>query len=682
MASGDFNGDGFGDQAVTNPADNTISILLGDANGTLGAPTSIAILGMPVNIAAGDLNGDQILDLVTVNASSNNTNVCLGSGTGTFMCLLGPATGNLPSGLALAYLDDNTFLDLVVTNSSDNTVSVFFGNNDGTFSLNALYASGSGPAAVSVGDLDGQNGADLVVVNPLSDNISVYLNSGLGTFAPQVVYGGLFNPSGAALGDLDNDGDLDVAVANEDDDSVTIFYNNGLGILALLDTHAIHIMLANYNVCDNPSAIEARDLDQDNDIDLAISCFTGAITVLTNDGDSFSRQDYTTASDAQDISISDVNADGYPDLLVTTDEGQIVVFLGSVNGTFSAVTSDFNCLSARGVALGDVDQDGDLDIAIACPGEGNTKVHLNNGDGTFGTSAPYLAVGSAVSVALSDVNGDTFADLIILEKTSSNIRVFFNDQDGTFSFNADYSATLSTPQSMIVTDIGGDGDNDIIVTNLGTNSITLFFNNGLGIFSTVVNDVGVLLEPRDVVAANLDNIGGMDAVIAWTGSDLFEVRRSGTENVVYSTKTTYPLAVGSKPRGVAVGDLNKDGFIDIAVAESGTDKVTVAFNNPMSLGNFIISPTQYDVGPNPISIVLTDANLDGNLDIITANEDDGTITLVSLDSSLNVISTVNYIVGNTPFDLVAGRLDDDLDPDLVTSISGEDGMSIVLNINE
>ncbi len=681
IASGDFNGDGFADAALTNPLNDTISILLGDESGAFLAPTSIPIAGMPVNIATADINGDQILDLVTVNASSNNTNVCLGTGTGAFVCVVGPPTGNVPSSLALADLNGDLFLDLVVTNSGDNTMSVFFGNNDGTFAFNALYVTGSGPAAIAVGDLDNQNGADLVVVNPLSDNISVYLNSGLGTFSPGVIYGGLFNPSGVALGDFDSDSDLDVAVANEDDDSVTIFDNDGLGILSIFNAKNIHIMLATYNVCDNPSGIEARDLDQDGDSDLAISCFTGSATVLTNDNGVFSRLDYTSGSGAQDISISDVNGDTYLDLILSTQSDGVVVVLGSINGTFSSVSIDSNCLFAKGLALGDVDLDGDLDIAIACPGEGNAKIRLNLGDGNFGTSAPYLATGSAVNVALSDINGDTYPDFLILEKTSSELRVFFNDQNGLFSFNASYSSTLNTPQSMVVTDIGGDGDLDVVITNIGNESVSLLYNNGLGVFSTILNDVGIPVEPNDVATGNFDNLSGMDVVIPYTGSDLFEVRLSGGENILYPTKTSYPLAPGSAPVAVAVGDLNNDGLNDIAIAESGSDKVSVALNNPMSPGTFAVSLNQFDVGPDPISVILVDANLDGNLDIVAANKEDGTVTLVTLDGALNALSTTKYAAGLSPYEVVAGRLDADQDADLVTSLSGSDGMSISLNIN-
>lgn len=679
MASGDFNGDGFIDEAIINQTVNTISILFGNGNGEFQSPTTVSLSANPRDIATADINGDQILDLVVVHPATNGTTVCIGSGVGTFVCNAGPVTGDNPVALALGEFNGVDGIDLAVVNYSSNNVSVFGGNNNGTFQVGINFAVGSGPVAIDTGNINSLNGRDLVIVNSLGDSISVLINNGLGSFAPAINYPVGTFPSAVVLADLDNDTDLDVAVANVDSDDVTILFNDGLGILSLLSE--LRILALTYNVCPNPTAIAGADIDDDQDNDLLVSC-ENFISVLYNTNGNFDEEPYTTALPASDINAVDVNKDGYLDVAVSIYNGSALVFLGSVNGTLTAVTSNFNCLSARGTALGDVDQDGDLDIAIGCPGEGNAKIRFNQGDGSYGTSTPYLATGGAVNVALNDLNNDNYPEFIILEKNSNNMRIFFNEGDGTFSAPVDYALNLATPQSLVVTDIGGDGDNDIVITNLADESVTLYFNNGLGVFSTVLNDVSAGLNPNDVVAGNFDGAFGMDLAIPYQGSDKIEIRLSGGENLLYPTKTFYPLSVGSAPVAVVVGDVNEDGWVDVAIAESGTNKVSFALNNPMSPGSFTISPIKFDIGPNPVSVILSDVNLDTHLDVVAANRDDGTITVISLNGALTLLDSTKYVVGSGPYEIVAGRLDDDFDPDLVTSLGEQDGMSIIFNIVE
>lgn len=679
FASGDFNGDTIPDAAVINQTVNTISILLGLGNGEFQSPSTVPLSFNPRDIATADLDGDLDLDLVIVHPAEDGTTVCLGNGAGAFVCNAGPATGDNPVALALGEFSNTDGIDLAVVNYGANSVSVYQGNNNGTFQMPNNFAVGSGPVAIDSGALANSSARDLVVVNALGDSISVLIDNNGGSYLPAVTYPVGNYPSAVELADLDNDGDLDVAVANVDSDDVTILFNDGFGVLSLLSE--FHILSATYDVCPNPTAITSADIDGNSYIDLLLSC-DDRISILFNENGVFEEQQYTTGKAASDISVEDVNGDSYPDVLVSAFDGEIIVFLGSVDGTLSAVTSDFNCLSARGLALGDVDQDGDLDVAIGCPGEGNVKVRLNNGDGTYGTSAAYLATGEAVNVALADLNNDTYVDLILLLKVSNELRIVFNNQDGTFSGPVNYTLTLATPQSLTVTDIGGDGDLDIVVTNLSDESVSLFFNNGLGVFSTILNDVSAASNPYDVAAGNFDGAFGMDLAIPYRGSDLIEVRLSGGENLLYPTKVLYPLAVGSLPSSVAVGDVNGDGWADIAIAESGTDKISFALNNPMSPGSFSISPTQFDVGDNPLSVILVDVNADGNLDVVSANEDDASISVITLDGALNVLENQKYIVGGGPYEVVAGRLDDDFDLDLITSLGFQDGMSIILNLSE
>src|SRR5438445_75308 len=96
VAAADFNGDGKPDLAVTNYGSNTVSILLGNGNGTFQAPVNYAVAGPPRFVALSDLNGDAKLDLASANQTSNNISILLGNGNGTFQVAVNYAVGVMP----------------------------------------------------------------------------------------------------------------------------------------------------------------------------------------------------------------------------------------------------------------------------------------------------------------------------------------------------------------------------------------------------------------------------------------------------------------------------------------------------------------------------------------------------------------------------------------------------------
>ena len=124
VAIGDFNGDGHPDLAVTNSGANTVSVLLGKADGTFGAQTTYAVGSGPTAVAIGDFNGDGHPDLAVTNASSTTVYVLLGKGDGTFGAQTAYGVGSRPEGVAIGDFNGDGHPDLAVTNSSSGTVSV------------------------------------------------------------------------------------------------------------------------------------------------------------------------------------------------------------------------------------------------------------------------------------------------------------------------------------------------------------------------------------------------------------------------------------------------------------------------------------------------------------------------------------------------------------------------------
>jgi hypothetical protein len=242
LAVGDFNGDGKLDLAVVNFGDNTVSILLGNGDGTFtpASTPTVSVAEDPRAVAVGDFNGDGKLDLAVVNQCGNDpycgspgtVSILLGNGDGTFTAAPSPNVSPYASWIAVGDFNGDGKLDLAVTSWNNNTMYILLGNGNGTFTP----ASGSpitvsfAPESVAVGDFNGDGKLDLAVANECGSdptcsspgNVAILLGNGDGTFtaAPSPSVG--LVPLSLAVGDFNGDGRLDVASANYDSNTVSI----------------------------------------------------------------------------------------------------------------------------------------------------------------------------------------------------------------------------------------------------------------------------------------------------------------------------------------------------------------------------------------------------------------------------------------------------------------------------
>src|SRR5438445_205625 len=187
IAVGDFNGDGKLDLAVVNFGDWNVYVLLSNGDGTFQAARSVYFAsggGFPWSIAKGDFNGDGKLDLVVSNYGDNSLSVLLGNGDGTFRPAPSLTVGYGPAGVVVGDFNGDGKLDLAVANLNDNTLSVLLGNGDGTFQTPQTFASPgmTHPYFVAVSDFNRDGKQDLVVTNHLYATVSVLLGNGDGTF--------------------------------------------------------------------------------------------------------------------------------------------------------------------------------------------------------------------------------------------------------------------------------------------------------------------------------------------------------------------------------------------------------------------------------------------------------------------------------------------------------------------
>jgi len=336
VVTGDFKGDGKLDLAEANSASNTVSVLLGNGDGTFTTIPAAATGKEPVALTAGDFNRDGNLDLAVANYADNNVTILLGKGDGTFTpAAASPKTGMHPTALAAADLNLDGKLDLAVANSGNNTITILFGNGDGTFTpATVAPATGSYPNSIAVRDLNGDGIPDLAVTNGNDNTVTVLRGNGDGTFTAAANAATGTQPVWVAAGDFNADGIADLAVANSNSNSITILLGNGDATFTAapaLSTGA------------NPEAVAVGDLNQDGLEDLAVAASgTPTATVLLGNGDgtfTFAPSP-ATGRFSNSVAIGDFNGDGGNDLaIVNFSDNTVSVLLSQLTTTASGQAS-------------------------------------------------------------------------------------------------------------------------------------------------------------------------------------------------------------------------------------------------------------------------------------------------------------------------------------------------------
>ncbi|MGA2743050.1 MAG: Ig-like domain repeat protein [Candidatus Sulfotelmatobacter sp.] len=316
---GDFNHDGKLDLVVLNNGDQTISVLLGNGDGTFQPQVTYAVGHQSQGIAMGDFNGDGNLDLVVSNYIDDTVSVLLGNGNGTFAPQVTYATAHRPQGIAVADFNGDGHLDLAVVATFGADVSILLGQGDGTFVADspATFAVGGDPVAIATADFNGDGNADLVVTNSGDGSVSVLLGHGDGTFQSQIVLTIPDEPdlTPIAVGDFNGDGIPDFAVGDAEYDDIYVF----LGINGLTFQPPVA-----YTVGVAPFGIVAADFQGTGHLDLAVTNLgDSTVSLLLNQGDgsgTFQTQvTFPAGSTPLGIAAGDLNGDGLPDLAVANN---------------------------------------------------------------------------------------------------------------------------------------------------------------------------------------------------------------------------------------------------------------------------------------------------------------------------------------------------------------------------
>ncbi|MBW2542497.1 MAG: VCBS repeat-containing protein, partial [Deltaproteobacteria bacterium] len=302
-------GDTVPDLVTANYYIDTVSVLLGNGDGSFQSAASFAAGDGSGSVAVEDLDGDTVPDLVTANHYEGSVSVLLGNGDGSFQAAAFYAAGEGPRSVAIADLDGDGALDLTVANNFSDEASVLLGNGDGSFQAAVSYAVGESPVSIAVADLDNDTIPDLVTANLGSHDVSVLLGNGDGSFRSDVFFLMGYGPVEVAAADLDGDSLLDLVTTNRSSSNVSVLLNSCDPVVC----PKIDIEPASESNPVNPKSrgvISVAILGSENfavsDIDLTTLAFGPDAAATSHD---------LTKPGAFEDHLRDVNADGLTDLV-------------------------------------------------------------------------------------------------------------------------------------------------------------------------------------------------------------------------------------------------------------------------------------------------------------------------------------------------------------------------------
>ena len=578
----DVNGDGKLDivavaGSVSGLSSPTVVTLLGAGNGAFAAGP-IAVKGIddgPYVLA--DFDGDGRIDLLMGSGL-----LMLGNGDGSFgspvQRLNVPAA--LGRNLAIGDFNGDGILDVAVRDGS--IITVLLGRGDGTFVIKASYAAIRGADFLSVVDVDGDGNADIVVglsgpgiygPNLRSQTVTQFLlGKGDGTFAasqaiPAVGISLLASAPTFALTDFNGDGYPDLIVRSSSSTTT-------VSMLAGSASANFSAEVAVATLGFRPELFAAGDVDGDGKADLIAVGSSLAVLKGTGGGSFAPPQIYAlpaVTGSLVNLTVGDFNGDGKADVLVimggqSASSGGAFIYFANSDGTLKAPLQIDNATNLRAVAVGDLDGDKRVDIAVAGLDPQfysspdvlrGVRVYRGNADSSFSLPLTLNPGGAYSALAIGDLNKDGKADLVIgsFDKSlNDTVYILPGLGDGSFGTAIAFPLPGGGPgiAALALGDFTGDGNVDVLFA--GGSYTGLLVGNGDGSVAGL-GAITLASGSAFVATADLDKDGRIDAVLAVANQGLVPLLQVTSAIPPVSTVPAgdFAVALSSSDASVAPG---------------------------------------------------------------------------------------------------------------------------------
>lgn len=445
MVAADFDEDGWLDLVTNYGAKVPTLFFRGSATGAFGGGETIGAAGAITEPFAVDLDQDDHQDVVSCSSASGlSCQVLYGNGAGQFGAAALPsstAVGREPRAAAAGDLDHDGFADVVGISRVDDVAVILFG---GTPAQNSrvVLPTGSRPSDVEILDLNNDTHLDVIVANEATRDLSIFLNQTNRQFLAlsRINLPAIPNSSlgliALAAGDIDNNGTTDLAVVQaggQAGGTVTPLINiNGVGLAVSgsfpVGNLAWGIALGKLNGDDTLDIVTANRNDNTFSV------------LLSQPNGTYVRSDVNSGGvRATDVAVTDLNGDGFGDVIVTNEMidaqtnnyGNVVTFLNDGNGGFPGGGSKHvrGREIPRSICAGDFDNDGQGDVAVASLGSNDIMVLFGAGNGTWRADERLFPVGDgALSVSCREADGDDRTDIAFGRRSGSEVGVILTNQ--------------------------------------------------------------------------------------------------------------------------------------------------------------------------------------------------------------------------------------------------------------
>ena len=618
------------------------------------------------SVAVGDMDNDGDLDIVSVEGDDDtNVRVWQNDGTpwGTWTSYVVGTANDFYGGLsiAIADIDNDGWLDIVV---GDAFPSVYVWKNDGTpwdggWTKNMVWEDSGfvfyNIQSVAVGDFDNDGWLDIASGESWdggnTPQVRAFKNDGspfVGTW-PSVTMGvgADTGVNTVTVGDLDNDGCVDI-ISCDTACYVRGFQNDGTPFDAGWTGYVIGDRTAAW---EEVRTVSVGDIDNDGWLDVVSGDYENRIYVWQNDGTPWNAAWVGTdisgdiGNDPDSVVVGDLDNDGYLDIVVGITSTQIVWVFENDHTPFSGTWEGINIgtpgSDIHTVAIGDLDNDGDLDIVSGHhdPGKDiyiwkNTLIHRNM---PFDSSIDIGGVGDIiVALAAADLDNDGDLD-IITGDASFGIDIWENDGTpwGTWTNTTvgDFGAPITDIMEIIVGDFNNNGMVDIISFCDWTGDVWLWENdgtpfNGAWAGTLIADDTGGTDWIYTAAVGDLDNDGDLDFV---TGAGDCNIRVWNNSGAGFFSHYVIGSTGSERPLDIALGDLDNDGWLDIICGDR-TDNLTIWKNDGTPFAGVWANITIDNLGNNVNCVAVGDLDNDGWLDISTGDQT-GNVTIWENDET-------------------------------------------------